>query len=162
MKVITTEERLIDIFSDIDKHPDFPIKEITKKVAIVSTPRCGSSMFCDVLRNTDRVGDPKEWINKRYLSAYSRYFGINIKDVDFSKYLDFIFRKTRTNEASNVAGLMRCCCSTRGVTRPMSPERLHCPAPPYMTITRYITRLGLIPERAGAPETTVSESLCAY
>ena len=72
MKVITTEERLIDIFSDIDKHPDFPIKEITKKVAIVSTPRCGSSMFCDVLRNTDRVGDPKEWINKRYLSAYSK------------------------------------------------------------------------------------------
>ena len=97
MKVITTEERLIDIFSDIDKHPDFPIKEITKKVAIVSTPRCGSSMFCDVLRNTDRVGDPKEWINKRYLSAYSRYFGINIKDVDFSKYLDFIFRKTTTS-----------------------------------------------------------------
>lgn len=94
MKQKTTDDMLVDVFSDLDKRPDFPVKEIRKKVAFVSTPRCGSSMFCDILLKTGMVGDPKEWINIRYLNAYAKYLG---KRLTISQYLDFIFRKTTSS-----------------------------------------------------------------
>lgn len=90
----TTDERLLDLFSELDGREDFPVAEIRQKAAFLSTPRCGSSMFCDVLRNTGLAGNPREWINMRYIGAYSRYFGVT--RVDLTGYLEFIFRKTTT------------------------------------------------------------------
>ena len=92
MKSKTTDEKLLDLFSDLDKQHDFPVRELQKKVAIISTPRCGSSMFCDILRKTGVIGTPLEWVNMRYLGAYSKYFELN--NIDMSQYLDFIYRKT--------------------------------------------------------------------
>lgn len=88
----TTDEILVDIFRDLDGRADFPIDEIKKKIAIISTPRCGSSMFCDVLKNTKQCGDPKEWFNHRYFSAYGRFH--KIQELNFKTYLDFILKKT--------------------------------------------------------------------
>lgn len=95
MKLGTTDELLMDLFSDLDRRPDFPVKDIRKKVALVSTPRCGSSMFCDILKRTEKVGDPREWINPRYVEAYGKYFGLN--NIDLGQYLEFIFRKTASS-----------------------------------------------------------------
>ncbi len=86
MKLGTTDELLMDLFSDLDGRPDFPVKDIRKKVALVSTPRCGSSMFCDILKRTEKVGDPREWINPRYVEAYGKYFGLN--NIDLGQYLE--------------------------------------------------------------------------
>jgi LPS sulfotransferase NodH len=91
----TTEEKLYEVFSNLDRRPDFPVEKIRKKIAIVSTPRCGSTMFCDTLKNTGMMGFPKEWINMRYILAYSQYF--NTKNIDLDQYLDFIYRKTTSS-----------------------------------------------------------------
>ncbi len=88
----TTDDLLLSIFQDLNERPDFPVSDIRQKVAIISTPRCGSTFFCDVLHRTGLVGDPKEWINLRYLQAYAKLFGNN--NIDIGRYLDFIFRKT--------------------------------------------------------------------
>jgi len=95
MEMKTTDERLLDVFYELDKQQDFPINEIQKKVAFVSTPRCGSSMFCDILRQTGKVGFPREWINMRYLNAYAKYTRSN--NIDMEQYLDFILRKTTSS-----------------------------------------------------------------
>ena len=91
------EEEMLDTISDLDKRPDFPIAEIQKKVAIISTPRCGSSLFCDVLHKTGKVGYPNEWISKFVTAHYAKYFGLDEGNIDFRWYLDFIFRKTTSS-----------------------------------------------------------------
>lgn len=95
MKYKTTDERLLDIYSDLDNISDFPVKNICKKIAIISTPRCGSSMFCNVLYRTNKFGNPKEWLNMRYLATYAKYF--KIKNISLDQYLAFIYRKTTSS-----------------------------------------------------------------
>lgn len=92
MNKTTTDDRLVDVFRNLEERPDYLIKNIEKKIAIISTPRCGSSMFCDVLYNTGNYGNPKEWFNPLYFSIYCRLF--NQKTFDFQNYLDFILNKT--------------------------------------------------------------------
>jgi LPS sulfotransferase NodH len=92
----TTDEILYDLFADLDKkNEDTNFGPPQKKIAIISTPRCGSSLFCDLLRNTQQLGDPKEWINVRYLAAYSKYF--DLQNIDFQQYLAFVIKKTTSN-----------------------------------------------------------------
>lgn len=88
----TTQEFLLDIFRDLRKRPDFPLEGIAKKVAFISTPRSGSTMFCDVLYRTGKCGHPMEWINTRYISAYAQLF--QTQDIDITRYLEFVMRKT--------------------------------------------------------------------
>lgn len=95
MKAKSTDEQLVDIFAKLAKAPDFPVSDIRSKIALVSTPRCGSTMFCDVLQQTGLAGDPKEWLNVRYLSAYGTYFGY--KSVNLADYLNFVLRKTTSS-----------------------------------------------------------------
>lgn len=90
----TTNELLCEIFEELKYRPDY-LGKIEKKVAIISTPRCGSSMFCDVLKKTNKVGDPKEWINIRYIQAYAKVFSNN--NINLTEYISFIQRKTTTS-----------------------------------------------------------------
>lgn len=87
-----TDERLRDLMRQLEARADFPLEKVHKKVAIISTPRSGSSMFCDILHNTELCGEPREWINMRYLDAYARVTGT--KNIDITAYLHFIIRKT--------------------------------------------------------------------
>jgi len=91
MTTKTTDELLFDIFDKLKGKDDFPARSVRKRVAIISTPRCGSSMFCDVLRNTEYFGDPKEWINMRYVSAYAKLF--DVKKIDINGYFDFLMQR---------------------------------------------------------------------
>lgn len=92
MSAKTTEEQLYERFIELDKRVDFPPENIQKKIAIISTPRCGSSLFCNVLKGTGLLGDPAEWLNMRYLKAYGQYTKNN--NIDMNAYLEFVFRKT--------------------------------------------------------------------
>jgi len=92
----STDEKLYDIFASLNRKKNKTNATIKpQKIAIISTPRCGSSLFCDLLANTGQLGDPKEWINMRYISAYSRYF--KTPNIDLGKYLKFVIEKTTTN-----------------------------------------------------------------
>lgn len=88
----TTYDRLSGVFSRLIERPDFSVNEIRMKVAIISTPRCGSSMFCDVLYNTGNFGEPKEWFNPLYFHIFSQL--IKQQKFSYEEYIDFIFRKT--------------------------------------------------------------------
>jgi len=88
----TTEEILKDIFQTLKSSPP---KEMPRfKVAIISTPRCGSSLFCDVLANTGEFGWPLEWFNTRYMQAYGQVLGL--KQVDFNNYLNWVMARSST------------------------------------------------------------------
>jgi hypothetical protein len=48
----------------------------SKKNALISTPRCGSSFFSNIIKNTGHCGYPAEWINPRKVSVYGKIFGL--------------------------------------------------------------------------------------
>ena len=87
----TTDELLIELMEKLDARKDNS-QAIGKKLLVLSTPRCGSTLFCDVLSNTGKIGDCQEWFNMRYLEAYARMR--NQKNIDFNEYLNFILNKT--------------------------------------------------------------------
>lgn len=64
------------------------------KIAIISTPRCGSTYFCEVLRRTEMFGWPAEWFNMRYLQAYKDVLGLH--EVNFSEYFQWVLMRTTT------------------------------------------------------------------
>jgi LPS sulfotransferase NodH len=64
----------------------------SKKLLILSSQRCGSSLFCNRLNNLNLVGNTLEWFNSPYINAYAKVN--NISNVDFNKYFDFILKKT--------------------------------------------------------------------
>jgi len=64
------------------------------KVAIVSTPRCGSTMFCDTLEKTELFGWPEEWFHDHFIKAYE---SVLQKKFDYKDYLDLITKKTTTD-----------------------------------------------------------------
>lgn len=63
-----------------------------KKVAIISTPRCGSTFFCESLASTGSFGYPAEWMNPRYINAYIRT--CKPKTANLAEYLRFIADRT--------------------------------------------------------------------
>jgi LPS sulfotransferase NodH len=65
-----------------------------RKVAIISTPRCGSKYFCSALGATGRFGDPMEWLGPEWAQAYAKLTGAH--EVDLGVYLKFILARTTT------------------------------------------------------------------
>lgn len=89
---LSTDDWLLELFTVLLQEPDGPRPD--RKIAIISTPRCGSKLFCDFLRNSGRFGNPKEWMNMRYLSAYARLTGQQY--IDVARYLEVVMAKTTT------------------------------------------------------------------
>jgi LPS sulfotransferase NodH len=90
-KTENTDEFLLNVFRGIDQSQSNHIKPI-RKIAIFATPRSGSTYFCDFLRQTKIIGEPREWLNEKFTNAYAKYFkkqNINLKD-----YVDYIQDKT--------------------------------------------------------------------
>lgn len=65
-----------------------------RKVAIVSTPRCGSKYFCSALAATGRFGDPMEWAGPEWVDAHAKMTGAS--RIDLGAYLRFILARTTT------------------------------------------------------------------
>jgi len=91
----TTNDLLLEVMLGLSIKESIDVKKIRKKVLILSTPRSGSSMFCDVLANTEQVGECAEWFNNRYIAAYGKMMGSS--NVQFNDYLTFIMEKTVGN-----------------------------------------------------------------
>ena len=90
----STEEILQDLMSQLRDRQGIPATRVSKKLLVLSTPRSGSSLFCDVLSRTGLAGDCKEWFNLRYIQAYASV--MNESQVDFNGYLRFVMEKTQT------------------------------------------------------------------
>lgn len=88
----TTDELLYDIMSELEERSSDSPSSMSRKVMILSTPRSGSTMFCDVLNRTEKLGECREWFNLRYLQAFARLK--RVTNVDFNRYLEFIISRT--------------------------------------------------------------------
>jgi LPS sulfotransferase NodH len=77
---------------NLKKKKSIPLKKSDKKVLILSTPRSGSTFFCDVLNNSGEIGECAEWFNMRYMAAYAKMN--KSTNLDFQEYYNFISEKT--------------------------------------------------------------------
>ena len=48
---------------------------VNQRYLICTSPRCGSTLFGQMLYDTRKMGDPLEYLNPNYLAAYFRRFG---------------------------------------------------------------------------------------
>ncbi len=88
-KKFETTSALLDAYlAELLARPALPSDKIKAGIALISTPRSGSTLFCEQMSTTGKFGDPKEWLNTRYMHAYMRITGI--KDLNFQKYLQTI------------------------------------------------------------------------
>lgn len=76
MPTHTPGSQRLDYYLSVER--DFPQTEIAGiRYLICSSPRCGSTLFGQMLRDTGIMGDPLEYLNPEYLDAYFRRFGGN-------------------------------------------------------------------------------------
>ncbi len=69
--------------------------------AVISTPRVGSSMLCQHLEATNKLGWPVEWFNPLYIQAYLRAHGTS--RFVFGEYMDLLLRGTMSK--TNIFGV---------------------------------------------------------
>lgn len=68
----------------------------SKCLIIFSTPRCGSTFFCNTLRQYGDIGFPEEWFDDLHLRAFCNVIG---KDwVDFWDYFSFLRNRTSSSK----------------------------------------------------------------
>lgn len=89
----TTDELLVNLFEELKSRPDSI--QPHKGLLVLSSPRSGSSLFCERLSNTDSVGQCLEWFNFRYMEAYQKV--MKVDTINFADYFDFLKRKTTLN-----------------------------------------------------------------
>ena len=77
-----TDDQLEDKMSELMTRESAPPEQLRRKILILSTPRSGSSFFCDVLNKSANLGECAEWFNWRYLAAYQRILNANAFNVD--------------------------------------------------------------------------------
>ena len=65
---------------------------VTRCLLILSTPRCGSTLFSEALNSCGRLGICEEWFNYEYFAAWAKVMGV--KEVCLSKYLKWIEERT--------------------------------------------------------------------
>jgi len=83
----------IQLFRDLAARPD-NTRSVDQCLLILSTPRCGSTLFSEALNSCGRLGRCDEWLNYDYFYTYLHLFGGKFKLTD---YVDFIERKTPRN-----------------------------------------------------------------
>ncbi|GAA6203352.1 Stf0 family sulfotransferase [Thalassotalea sp. SU-HH00458] len=89
-------ELLLELMQRLSKQKVTAIKSITKKILILSTPRSGSTLFCNVLNNTECIGECAEWFNQKYIISYGRMN--NTTTVDINEYLQFIMERSASSD----------------------------------------------------------------
>jgi LPS sulfotransferase NodH len=97
------DEAIFSVFERLDRAKKNSVKPL-RKIAIFSTPRSGSTYFCDVLLNSQAIGEPWEFFNRRFMATYSKYF--KKTDIKFTDYLDFIYTKTTSESGTFSAKIL--------------------------------------------------------
>jgi len=88
------EEWATEVFQRLVRQPDRPPPRV--KLLILSTPRSGSSLFCDLLESMAAVGSPYEWLNEEMIRAYGRV--MNLGQVSVTEYWRFVKAKATSPE----------------------------------------------------------------
>ncbi|GHF23236.1 hypothetical protein GCM10017044_17130 [Kordiimonas sediminis] len=91
MTLQTTAGNIADKVSAMLSQPE---NAPTKFYCLVSTPRSGSKLFCDMMTSTGLAGDPKEWVNIRYIREFWKQTAG--QQGKFQKYLDTLIPQTTT------------------------------------------------------------------
>ena len=99
----TTDQKLDSLMLDLRDGRAAPLSDMRRKVLILSTPRSGSTLFCDVLNRYGGLGECKEWFNFRYLLAYQRVTGV--ETIDIVEYFKFIVSRTLRGSDTFVANI---------------------------------------------------------
>ena len=99
----TTDEILFGIMAELDSRDPEPKQNLQKKIMILSTPRSGSTLFCDTLNRTELLGECREWFNLRYIGAYARIK--NVTSINFQEYFDFIVSRTLRGSGTFVVNM---------------------------------------------------------
>jgi LPS sulfotransferase NodH len=82
----------VQLFKDLEAQPD-NVQPMERSLLLLSTPRCGSTLFSEALNNCGRLGRCDEWLNTDYFRAYFHLFG----KFKLSEYISFVERKTLRN-----------------------------------------------------------------
>jgi len=88
----STDDALLELMRQLDRRGSSDLDSIQKRFLILSTPRSGSGLFADILNRTGKIGECREWLNMRYVSAYGTMRGRS--QVNLQEYLAFVMRKT--------------------------------------------------------------------
>lgn len=73
---------------------------ITNKILLLSTPRSGSSLFCDIITK-NFTGQVAEWLNPRYFLAYNHVIhGKNDMNINLNEYLKFVTERIKSDEGA--------------------------------------------------------------
>lgn len=83
----------LERFREMQRRPSSKVS-VSKRIAVVSTPRCGSTLFCSSLESTKLFGTPSEWFNTRHIEDYGTVWGL--ENVHLGRYLNHVIEKTTT------------------------------------------------------------------
>jgi LPS sulfotransferase NodH len=81
----------IDLFTSLATEPD-DTRGLEQSLLILSTPRCGSTLFCEALNNSRQLGIADEWLNYEYFATWTYVLGLN--HFDLQEYINWVARKT--------------------------------------------------------------------
>jgi len=84
----------IDMFKLLLAQPD-DTRGLEQSLLILSTPRCGSTLFCEALNSSLQLGVADEWLNYEYFAAWA--FVLGVTKFDLQEYINWIARKTMRN-----------------------------------------------------------------
>jgi LPS sulfotransferase NodH len=94
MARVSVNDWYIEQFRDLDRRPDRRSGPV-KKIVVLSTPRSGSTLFCDSLAATGLFGRPEEWLNPRRVEACGRLRGL--ETLNLGEYLGYVLNKTTSD-----------------------------------------------------------------
>jgi LPS sulfotransferase NodH len=80
----------IELFETLASEPDGG--PVEKGLMVMSTPRSGSTLFCDVLTNSGLIGVCDEWFNEEFFCVWQKVLGK--LSFDLKEYLKWVSRKT--------------------------------------------------------------------
>lgn len=83
----------LERFREMQRRPSSAVP-VSKRIAVVSTPRCGSTLFCSSLESSKLFGSPSEWFNARQIEDFGTVWGL--ENVHLGRYLNHVIEKTTT------------------------------------------------------------------
>ena len=84
----------IDLFKLLAAQTD-DTRGMEQSLLILSTPRCGSTLFCEALNNSLQLGIADEWLNYEYFATWT--FVLDLDHFDLQEYINWVARKTMRN-----------------------------------------------------------------
>lgn len=83
----------IELFESLAAMPDSTVP-IQKKLMVLCTPRCGSTLWAEAMNSCGLLGICEEWLNYEYFEAWSHVTG---QEFNLSEYLIWVALKSSRN-----------------------------------------------------------------